>query len=445
MSKPLYGAAYGRVPVADSKSQAGAPIGRGDFPGAVFHGSTPHFRVYYQPALGSAGAEVAQGVVAVCESDLAKLKAWFGGITPSRFPFNVIIAKLQGGGSYHYGCAGVDIYCDVRLTPSVDPLFTEFLNISEIVEVFGAAYGAGWGCKRSKGEGLSRVLAAELYPSELGKFATAHYWLDGARPDFVNATAPTDTNPVANGCSVLFLNYLHVQLGYSWRAIIRAGGANLKQTWARLVEPSGNPNPFRRFKALLNEQFPSGTPSGLADDNPWPIKSAARKPTPPVVARGTSSAPVATPSQFLTFSPAQENTEGPTEMTASTQAASAHLLAQPALPRAPQKRFGLVFRPPERQRPLEPLPQKQPKLPQPPKSPRPAAHPERHRPVIAKLPAKSPGARDKHPHPAKSPPGARRESPLPPKKHPVPTRHTPSSTRGSVSSRASGGKPRPKH
>jgi hypothetical protein len=444
MSKPLVGAAYGRVPAADSKSQVGAPIGRGDFPRAVFHGSTPHFRVYYQPALGSAGAEVAEGVLAACESDFAKLKAWFGGITPSSFPFNVIIAKLEGGGSYHYGCAGVDIYCDVRLTPSVDPLYTEFLNISEIVEVFGAAYGAGWGCKRSKGEGLSRVLAAQLYPSELGEFATAHYWLDGARPDFVNATAPTDTNPVANGCSVLFLNYLHVQLGYSWRAIIRAGGANLKQTWVRLVKPVGNPNPFKRFKALLNEQFPSGTPSGLADDNPWPIKSGAPKPASPAAAPSTSSAPVATPS--LAFSPALGNAEGPTEMIASTQAASAHLLAQPPSPRAPQKRFGLVFRPPERQRPLAPLPQKQPKLPQPPKSPHPAAHSERHRPVIAKLPAKSPGVRHKHPPSnAKSPPKARRESPPLAKKHAVPTRHAPPSTRGSGSSRASGGKPKPKH
>jgi len=441
MSKPLVGEASGRVLAADSKSQLGTPIGRGDYPGAIFHGSTPHFRVYYQPALGSAGAEVAEGVLAACESDFTKLRAWFGGIVPSSFPFNVIIAKLPGGGAYHYGCAGVDIYCDVRLTPSVDPLFTEFLNIGEIVEVFGAAFGAGWGCKRSKGEGLSRVLAAQLYPSEVGEYATAHYWLDGARPDFVNATATTDTNPVANGCAVLFLNYLHFQLGYSWRAIIKAGGHNLKQTWVRLVKPSGNPNPFKRFKALLNEQFPPGTPSGLADDNPWPIESAG-----PAAAPGTSSAPVATPSQPLASSPSPGNTKGPAEMATSTQAASAHLPAQPPLPRAPQKPIGLVFRPPERERPLVPLPQKHPKPPQPPDPPHPAAHSEQHRPVIAKLPAKPTGVRHKHPHSnAKSPPKARRESQPAAKKHPAPAHHAAPSTRRSESSRASGGKLKPKH
>src|ERR1700736_5625038 len=87
--------------------RAGTPIGRGDFPNAVLHGSTAHFKVYYDPPLGNAGVQIANGVLAAGEGDFTKMRTLFGGVTPGGLPFNVIIANLNGGGAYHYGCNGV--------------------------------------------------------------------------------------------------------------------------------------------------------------------------------------------------------------------------------------------------------------------------------------------------------------------------------------------------
>ncbi len=85
---------------------------------------------------------------------------------------------------------------------------------AEIVEVFSAAQGGDWDCGASNGEGLSRVLATELYPAELDGYTTAADWLDGGRPDDVNQTNPTDQDAVSNGCAVLFLNYMRYQEGH---------------------------------------------------------------------------------------------------------------------------------------------------------------------------------------------------------------------------------------
>jgi len=108
------------------------------------------------------------------------------------------------------------------------------LMIAELVEVFEALQGAGWDCGASNGEGLSRILATELYPAALDGFTTATDWLDTPdRPDFVNQTDPSDTNFVSTGCAVLFLNWLHYQLGYDWTAIVGAGGPTLGRRIAR--------------------------------------------------------------------------------------------------------------------------------------------------------------------------------------------------------------------
>src|ERR1700726_4316832 len=140
---PAFGGRIGGKPITASTAAPrrvlGPPIGHGDFPNAVLQGSTANFNVYYDPSLGADGVTIAKGVLASCEADYNRVKSYFGGITPPGLPFNVIIANLQGGGAYHYGCSAIDIYCDVKTTPSVDPKFTEFLNMAEVVEVFEAA------------------------------------------------------------------------------------------------------------------------------------------------------------------------------------------------------------------------------------------------------------------------------------------------------------------
>jgi hypothetical protein len=121
-----------------------------DYP-TTLRGSTAHFNVYYDPALGANGATIADGVLASCEREYGILQGWFGGITPPNLPFNVIIAAGIGG-AFHYGCAGVDMYCDADTSPTPDIDHTRMLVVAEEVEVFEAASGNGWDCGASAGE-----------------------------------------------------------------------------------------------------------------------------------------------------------------------------------------------------------------------------------------------------------------------------------------------------
>lgn len=243
-----------------------------DYP-TTQEGSTANFAVYYDPALGAAGKSCADGMLASCERDYAQISAWFGGIASPTLPVNVIIAPLDtsgqgGGGAYHYGCSAVDLYCDVKTVPSLDIDLSRMLMVAELVEVFEAAQGAGWDCGGSNGEGLSRVLATALYPAELNGYTTAAAWLDSDRPDWVNNNNSTDGDAVSNGCSVLFLNYLNTQLGYGWDQIAQAGAPTLAQTYTKLTGSTDGWTPFRQ---QLDKAFPTGTPSGVTTDNPYPL------------------------------------------------------------------------------------------------------------------------------------------------------------------------------
>ena len=227
-------------------------------------GKTAHFEVYVDPALSADGAQDGQGVLAKCENDYAAVSGYFGGAPAG--PFRVVLFA-DPGGAYHFGCGATDLFCDARTGPA-NPDFSEFLNVAEFVEVFEAVQAGGWDCGKSNGEGLSRVLATDAYPKQLDGFSTAAAWLDSARQNFVDHTFGGDTDPAANGCSVLFLNWLRFQLSYSWAQIVAAAAPTLAQTYAKLT---GKNDGFKAFEALVNGRFPKGRPSGLTTDNPFPI------------------------------------------------------------------------------------------------------------------------------------------------------------------------------
>lgn len=231
----------------------------------TLRGTTSHFAVYYETSLGANGQALADGALATCERDFQELAPYFGGKAAD---FSVIIAGGIGG-AYHYGCSATDLYCDAE---GVNVDHTRMLIVAEEVEVFSDLQGKGWDCAASNGEGLSRVLATELYPAQLNGFATAGSWLDSGRPDFVNINDPTDQNPLSTGCSVLFLNFLHSQLGFSWPAVVQAGATTLAGTYATLT---GADDGFQRFASLLQRFFPPGTPSGVVGDNVFPLGAAA--------------------------------------------------------------------------------------------------------------------------------------------------------------------------
>jgi hypothetical protein len=227
-------------------------------------GKTAHFEAYLDPALGADGVQDAHGVLAKCESDYATVSGYFGGIAAG--PFRVVLFASPGG-AYHLGCEATDLFCDARTAPA-DPDLSEFLNVAEFVEVFEAVQAGGWDCGKSNGEGLSRVLATDAYPRELDGFATAGAWLDSARKNFVDHTFGSDTDFAANGCSVLFLNWLRFQLNHSWAQIVGAAAPTLGKTYTKLT---GKRDGFKQFETLLNAHFPKGRPSGLSTDNPFPI------------------------------------------------------------------------------------------------------------------------------------------------------------------------------
>jgi len=222
--------------------------------------------------LGATGQRIANAVLGFCERDYRRISQIFGGITPTGLPVNIVLAHLPQGGAYHYGCAATTLYCDVRTAPSVSAVFSEFLALAELVEVFEARQNRGWNCGASNGEGLSRVLATACYPRQIVGFGTAATWLNRGRPDFVNRTDTTDANPVSTGCAVLFLNYLRYQLNYRWRHIVAAAGPTLSVTYQRLTGDASNP--FPAFAARLASQFPAGRPAVLNTDNPFPIRRA---------------------------------------------------------------------------------------------------------------------------------------------------------------------------
>jgi len=235
----------------------------------TLRGSTPHFTVYFEDGLGAVGPTLADAVLARCEADYAQMRGWFGEITPGGLPFSIYVVAGSFG-AYHASCAATEEHCAAFAGDNPDLI--RMLQVAESVEVFSAGNGH-WNCGASTGEGLSRVFATELYPSALNGFASAASWLDGGRPDFVTVTDPTDRNYVSIGCATLFLNWLRYQLHFTWAQIVAAGASpTLSTTYANLT---GRSDALAAFKGLLDAHFPTGTPCGLTNDNPFPLLDPA--------------------------------------------------------------------------------------------------------------------------------------------------------------------------
>ena len=243
-------------PVADAPAPANSP-------NYINRGSTAHFVVYYDNAL-STGASLADAVLASCEWEYTMMKGWFG-LTPAGLPFTVYI-DVGSFGAYHANCLATAIHCGAAAGNNPD--LVRMLLAAEMDEVFMAAQNKGWNCGFSHGEGLSRVLATELYPAQLNGYASAPTWLDGARPNWVDNTETTDRDYTSIGCATLFLNFLRYELTYSWSHIIAAAAPTLAGVYKNLT---GANDAWSRFSSFIQAHYPQGTPSGLTTDNPFPF------------------------------------------------------------------------------------------------------------------------------------------------------------------------------
>ncbi len=253
--------------VTSGRSQGRPVMGMLQKPKVTQAGTTAHFEVSYLTSLGQKGASLAQAILQNCERDYGTLKQAFGGLDPQRLPFVVQVTSDSTGAS-HSSCLGTDIMVGGKSGGNVD--FIRSLLVAEADEVFMANYGRGWDCGASAGEGLSRVLANDIYKGvEPADFISSNVWLNlNPRPNFVDHTDSTDTNYNSIGCAVLFLNWLRFQLNHSWAQIISSGGATLAQTYKGLT---GKSTAWADFSSFMNAHFPVGKTYRLDTDNPFPV------------------------------------------------------------------------------------------------------------------------------------------------------------------------------
>ena len=236
-------------------------------------GSTAHFNVSYDDTLPN-GQALANDALARCEADLTTLAGiWVGTPVPTNFQVTIVPG---GGGAYHVG-TNITMYANNNTdAPGISSLL-----VAEVAEVFmseqKAALGHGFDPIFSHGEGLSRVLAAELYPAIAGRWGVGLTWLNGGRPDWVTNTEMTDQDGLSYGCASIFLNYLHYQLGLTWLQIVAAAD----NTLALVAQNLGVQNAWSDFQAVLARHYPPSAqvqpnqvphdPEGFPIDNLFPL------------------------------------------------------------------------------------------------------------------------------------------------------------------------------
>jgi photosystem II stability/assembly factor-like uncharacterized protein len=238
------GTLWARMPDADYQSITG----------------TPHFSIQYDTALGAKGRDLAERLSWITEGIYAKLSALFGGIQAQQLPILLTVDALTGGGISGVGSIDIHTMGDIEEA--------RYVFVSELAEIFMRSRGAAWNPNDSKGEALSRLLGAEAFPIFPSTYLCASSWLNSGRIDYVSKNFADDKDFPSFGCAILFLNYLHRQLGYSLAAIIQDNSTNLAGIYKNLT---GKSDAFAAFSTLLTAHFPPGKPVSMSTDNPFPL------------------------------------------------------------------------------------------------------------------------------------------------------------------------------
>jgi hypothetical protein len=239
-----------------------------DFPTQLV-GTTPDGKVtlYYDPSLGQPGAQLAQQLLMTVAQTYADCQAFFNILAQ---PINVIIAAVNNvtdgsGGAYHKSClftSGRDLYCDAAFG---NPALTSGLIVAELTECFMGLQNKGWDCAGSNGEALSRYLAQQTSGGSSGalaEYATGPAWDQAGRPNWIDATDPTDQDAVSTGCGIVYL-YWMLKEGFAPTQITQAGcpDGTLHSNYAALT---GKTSAWTDFSAALG-----GLARAITNDNPW--------------------------------------------------------------------------------------------------------------------------------------------------------------------------------
>jgi hypothetical protein len=236
-------------------------------------GTTTNFIVQYDTAMGAFGVTNAVAILNVCEAQYSSLSTLFSGITIPTVPITVQIENLTGGATNN-----LTNFIDIKA--GNDPYQCQYLLVAELAEMFMHIQGTFWNPANSKGEGLSRLLAANAFPisgdlPNLNQYLTGNFWMNNARPDFVTINDPSDHNPASTGCAIMFLYYLFVQLGHSLSSIVNNTATTLDLLFHSFSGMSGAFSFFTSQLAVfypLSIQVPSTFP-----DNPFPLSQVLTK------------------------------------------------------------------------------------------------------------------------------------------------------------------------
>lgn len=238
-------------------------------------GVTAHYEFQYDDVLSAAdGVNRANAIIAQCEQDFNLMSGWFSGVSIGT-PLSVILTTLKGGASW----SGSGII--LKAGNGISAFECRYLLVSEVTEMFMKSQGKGWfqsGDEGSKGEGLSRFLGVQFRVANgsgavpFDGFAVGTTWLNSVRQNFVDV-APDDNHPdPTNGCTTLFIYYLHSQLGYSINQIIAAGADTLAGVYTNLT---GKNDGWTSFINLVNLHYPQGVNYNPAGDDIFPVSDLA--------------------------------------------------------------------------------------------------------------------------------------------------------------------------
>jgi len=253
-------------------------------------GATTNFQIQYESTLPQQASVIANAnaLMGVVENEFTVTTAWFatpGGKFGSNNRQQVHLDRGGGGGGSNGGY-GSAISNDSLGSGSSPQESVKMVWMNEWVEIL-MSLTSNWNAGDSNGEGLSQYCGIQRFP-------TGHYsyynswvnsWLNGvsggpnaARSDWVTQTftgsgsVRGDGDSVSFGCSLAFIFYLNVQLGFSINQIIAAYSKNLAVAYNSLTGDSGNPFPW--FLNLLSSVYPASSTAnipGPISDNPFPI------------------------------------------------------------------------------------------------------------------------------------------------------------------------------
>lgn len=263
-----------------------------------------NFNIQFDPTIFPNSPKRAQALLGVVENEFTVLTNWFNinaGFGPgNRVTVGLNMADGSGANNNGYATGGnstINLDAQDNNTNDADAAErVKMLFVAEFVEVLMSYNNQNgpqtWNAGDSNGEGLSQLCSIE-------RFRTGHYsyyipwinqWLQWPPPlcpfknppplptvqrkDWITQPEATDKDCYSFGSALLFLYYLHSQLGHSIPEIIQKGGKTLEQTFQNLGHGSGA---YNALTTLLNQYLPIGQTSALPNDDPFPLLDVSHR------------------------------------------------------------------------------------------------------------------------------------------------------------------------